>query len=904
MTDANKNRQENQPEPRKRRYHRSATMRVLFRTMQVLGTVLLIMITTGAIFACFAAVYIKTVIMPEVDMNINDFALGESSIVYYTDSETGEDVEMLSLNQGENRVWVDYTDIPENLVNATIAIEDKRFESHHGVDWIRTLKGMLFMINGEDIQGGSTITQQLIKNMTSENEVTVKRKILEIFRALQFEKSYSKQQIMEWYLNYIYLGEKCYGVATASQTYFHKDVSELSLAECAALISITNNPSMYDPFYNPDANRERRELVLQNMLEQDKITQSEYDVAMEESSQMTFTRGDSDTTDSTGGTVYTWYEEQVITDVLSDLESTYDWSEELASQVLYNGGLRIYTAFDPTVQASVDEVYENTDNLNYTSSSGQQMQSAITVIDNSSGYVVALSGGMGEKTSSLIWNRASQTKRPPGSSIKPLSVYSPALEMGLITPASVFDDVPYKLINGSAWPVNSYDYYKGLLTVNEAVEVSSNPVAVKVLADLVTPKKAYEYLTEKFGITSLDESNDINIAPMALGGLTNGVSTYEMAAAYATFARDGMYAKPRTYTKVLSADGDVLLENSGTGNYVLSENTVFYINELLENVVSSGTGTGANFSGQQIAGKTGTTSTNYDKWFVGYTPYYTAAVWTGYESMEKMKVSNNPSATLWKLVMQKVHEGLEYKDFDEPSDLVTVSYCLDSGKLATEACSEDPRGSRVVTGTFVKGDQPTEYCTVHSSVSVDTSSPILDSSGSETGYYYPATDSTDSESLKTVSFLDYQRNRVDSSVVTRDDSYLLSYYENLIAEYPQGTKETTEDFNPEDSSTWPTDDADFNIDDWRTWPDAGVNEAKGFDSEDYTTWPLDDPDFDPSDSSTWPEESSETNPNSTQAETATGTVAAGAAGIGSGTSTETDTGKGKTSASEESGNRT
>lgn len=884
MSDQN-HRQENQTERRVQRRQPSKALHVLKRVLQVLGTALLIFITTGAIFACFAAVYIKTSIMPNVDMKISDFALGQSSVVYYTDKDTGQNVEMLALNKGENRVWVDYADIPQNLVNATVAIEDKRFYSHNGVDWIRTLKGVTLMMSGQDIQGGSTLTQQLIKNMTKENEVTVKRKVLEIFRALQFEKNYSKQEIMEQYLNYIYLGEKCYGVATAAETYFHKDVSQLSLAECASLISITNNPSLYDPFINPDNNKERRELVLSNMLEQGKITESQYQAAMKESSGMTFTRSDSDSTSTTGGTVYTWYEEQVIKDVLGDLESTYDWSEELASQVLYNGGLQIYTAYDPSVQSCVDEVYENTSNLKGTSSNGQQMQSAITIIDNSSGYVVALSGGMGQKTNSLVWNRASDTRRPPGSSIKPLSVYAPALEMGLITPASVFDDVPYKLINGTPWPVNDENYYSGLMTVNQAMTESANTVAVKIMGDLVTPKKAYQYLTEKFGITSLNESKDVNIAPMALGGLTKGVSTYEMAAAYAAFARDGTYTKPRTYTKVINSDGDVLLENSGTGTPVLKESTVFYIDQLLENVVKSGTGTGANFSGQAIAGKTGTTSTKYDKWFVGYTPYYTAAVWTGYDNMERLPVNNNPSANLWKLVMQKVHQGLSYKNFTQPTNLVTVNYCLDSGKRATDACYDDMRGSRVVSGTFISGDEPTDTCTVHSSVSVNSSSPILDSSGTATGYFYPA--SGTSGSTKTVSFLNYQRNRVNSSVVTRDDAYLLSYYQSLVSKYPESKKPTKVEFNPKDSSTWPTDDASFNIDNWKTWPDAGVNASKGFNSEDYKTWPINDSSFDPSDPSTWPKESG-TSTGTGTSETTAGNTTGIETGTNSGSKTSTE----------------
>jgi penicillin-binding protein 1A len=577
---------------------------------------------------------------------------------------------MQNLYAEENRVWVTSDEIPENLVYATIAIEDKDFLKHQGVDWYRTAGAFVNMFLGmKNTFGGSTITQQLIKNLTEDNEATVQRKILEIFRALEFERNYSKEEIMEWYLNYVYFGEGCYGVYSASYLYFGKPVSELDLAECASLIGITNNPSEFDPYISRDRNKYRQELILFEMKDQGIITEEEYDAAVAE--ELNFQRGEEE---DAPVKVYSWYVDQVITDVIDDLSKKYDISEKVASQLVYSGGYQIYSNMDPEIQAAVDSVYNDTENLPYVSSkSGQQLQSAITIIDPKNGYVVATAGGMGEKTSSRGWSRAVNSLRPPGSSIKPLSVYAPALELGLILPNTVLDDTPYMVLDDSFWPVNVDGIYSGLTTVYNAVRVSKNTIAVKLLSQ-VTPDFSYECLTNKFGITSLVKQqekdgkilSDIDLAPLALGGLTNGVSTLEMAAAYSVFANDGIYTEPTTYSKVLDSAGNVILDNTPKSSVVLSEKTVFYINNMLEGVVSSGTGTRARFDDMTIAGKTGTTSSKKDTWFVGYTPYYVGAVWVGYDAQERIDVKISQPPILWQKVMSKVHEGLENKTLKAP----------------------------------------------------------------------------------------------------------------------------------------------------------------------------------------------------------------------------------------------
>ena len=844
----------NRPAPKKRRKkRRSPIVSLILGLFKALGTMILVGLCTGAILACYAVVYVQTIIIPQakdVVASLEIFDASESSTMYYVDSETGNLVEMVKLYGDEDRIWVEYEDIPQNLINATIAIEDRRFYSHQGVDWKRTAAGVVYMFTGQDIQGGSTITQQLLKNVTQYDDVTVQRKILEIFTALEFEKTHSKEEILEWYLNYIYLGEHCNGVYTASLNYFGKELQDLTLAECASLISITNNPSIYNPYRYPENNLYRRDLTLSEMAKDYNgfITEAERDAAIAEPLNLNRDSGTSREIET-----YTWYEDQVITEVLDAMVTELGISREAASVMLYRGGLSIITCYDPEVQAYIDSVYTDRSTLEISgkpavdleSKRGQDIQSAITIVDNATGHVVALSGGIGEKTGSRGWNRASDTVRPPGSSIKPISVYAPALDMGLIGINTVFDDVPLEahldeeepenLEKVDTWPDNSYGYNKGLTTVFEAVEDSVNTISLSILQDLVTPQLSYEYLTETFGLKTLvayKEVNgtvfsDIDRAPLSMGGLTEGVSTYEMAAAYGVFANNGIYREPTTFLQVLDSDGHVLLNNDSTGYVVLKESTVYYINELLENVVSPyGTGKSAQLEGMTVAGKTGTTSSNNDKWFVGYTPYYTAAVWVGYDEMERIQSNSYLAADMWKQVMGPLHEGLEDKDFVMPEDLVEQKYCKDSGMLATEWCEADPRGGRVTSGTFVNGDQPTQYCTVHVPVEVCTgSAALLRYDGKESGVYHLAGEHCPEESVITIGMLDHTRLYVDDKVVPRDDVYL---YQNLLLMENGGLC---------DVHLAPYDPSIFDPLLPETYPPAGDPDYPDFNIADPTTWP-------------------------------------------------------------------
>ena len=818
---------EHQERPRRRRRRSSPAAAVL----KVLGTLLLVGLVTGALLCCFGAVYIKTVIIPIAqEFTMNDFDVGENSVMYYQDKSTGEYKELVTLLNTTSSIWVDSDEIPKYLKEAAVAVEDKRFYTHPGVDWVRTGKAVLCMFTGQDIQGGSTITQQLIKNLTGYNETTVKRKVVEIFRALECTKKYSKDYTLEWYLNIIPMGGKYKGVGSASYYYFGKPVSELSLAECASLISITNNPSMYSPystarFEDPDTgeiltardkNKQRQELVLWLMKDQGKISQEEYDQAVAE--ELNFVRGEGETQETD---IYSWYEEQVITDVKNDLMEKYNYSEDVADRMLARGGLRIYTCVDLDVQHAAEQIYENRDNLNFTSSNGQLMQSAITIIDNSTGDIAAIVGRVGEKTGNRWKNLATDAYRQPGSSLKPLSVYSPGLEMGVISPITVVDDYPYQVLNGSPWPINSGSArYKGLTTVRQGLAQSVNTIALRVLADRVTVDASFDFIQSRYHIDLVQAQqsgdtvqSDMSLAPLSMGGLTKGVTTRQMATAFAAFPSGGIYRTSRTYTKVTHIVNDVeevLLDNASTQEQAVKPTTAYYMNSMLSGVVSSaGTAGSARFSSSMgIAGKTGTTSSAYDRWFVGYTPYYTAAVWTGYEYNARMSGPNRAIA-MWKLVMEQVHKDLSAKKFAEPDGLTTVTVCKDSGLLATSYCEMDPRGSRAFTDRVFREDAPTEFCTCHTQESVVTvckADPILNEDGSETGLWHLAGEFCPEDQLHQICLVQFDRTPVGDAVAA-DNAYLYSNAESLgvctvHTAPPEPEPELPPVVDPFDPSTW------------------------------------------------------------------------------------------------------
>ena len=627
---------------------------------------------------------------------------------------------------------------------------------------------------------------------------------------MKFEENNTKEEILTMYLNTIYLGKGCYGVKTAAEYYFGKDVSELSLAECASLIAITNNPSLYGPMYDitytredgtkvtpRELNKQRQENILTKMSQVGRdgkaedgatpfITEEEAEAAKAEVLRF---RDDGATAEelvekAVGGIkINDWFVDQVIWDVGRDLAAKEGISEKEARLKIYNSGYHIYTTMDPEIQKIAESVYEDRGNLDVTSRSGQKIQSGITIIDVSNGNIVATVGKIGEKTGNLDWSFATNSKRQPGSAIKPLTCYAPAIDAGAVTPGTVFDNYPVQLLNDKPWPKNSPAGYTGLTTVTEGLKRSINTIAVQTLQAVGIPE-SYAFATEKLNLSLVPD--DMGLSPLGMGGLTYGLNTVEMAAAYASFANQGIYNEPRTYLRVTKIENDgtetVVLENEGESHVAMKDTTAHLMNQMLKNVVTGGTGTAARFNGMTIAGKTGTTSDNYDRYFVGYTPYYAAAVWTGYEQPEKVSYSGNPAITMWKKVMQQVHADLPNKDFETPSGgLETVEICMDSGLLPTDACRADVRGGRTMTVTVAAGTAPTKECNVHVFRDYCTEGKCL------------ATDSCPPESVTQVGVLDYVREDYGVDVKADDDPYLLTSMEKALEptapteENPQGT---------------------------------------------------------------------------------------------------------------------
>ena len=635
-------------------------MSVAGAVLRVLGTILLIVLVTGLLFLCIFAYYVKNCLSTDLDVQLSDFTVSLSSSILYEDSD-GNWQNLTNLSSTENRVWIDYADIPKDMEHAAVAIEDKRFYKHKGVDWYRTTGAFINMfLSMKNDFGGSTITQQLIKNLTKQDDITVQRKLLEIFQALEFEKSYDKEEIMEWYLNIVYFGEGCNGVYTAAETYFGKEPKDLTLAECASIIGITNNPSKYDPFISRENNKTRQETILKQMYEQGYINKEQYDEAVAQ--ELVFVRSESD--DATQ-TIYSYYAEAVINDVLNDLVEQKGVSRDTARTLLYSGGYQVYSCYDPSIQQAIDDVYTDLDKMpQRPSASGQQFESAIVIMDPYTGEIKGLSGGTGKKTINFGTNRATQSKRPPGSSIKPIATYGPAMELGLITQYTQVNDAPDIKLSGTSWyPKNSGGGNYGVITIREALQRSLNTVSAQIL-DKLTPRASYEFLKDKLGVTSLAES-DCDYAPLALGQLTNGITVREMTQAYSAFVNDGVFTYGRTYSYVGFA-WRVVLRKSRT-IVAFKANTAWNMTDMLCNAVNSGTGSEARLSGMPVGGKTGTTTNNCDRWFVGFTPYYVAAVWTGYDMPEYMNFSGNPAAQIWKLVMESIHKDLPTKSFPTPT---------------------------------------------------------------------------------------------------------------------------------------------------------------------------------------------------------------------------------------------
>lgn len=634
----------------------------------------------------------------------------QTSFLYATDSN-GKQIEMLRLHGEENRIWVDFDQIPKQMKDAFIALEDKRFNDHHGVDWIRTI-GVFIKQND---QGGSTITQQLVKNVTGNNEVTYVRKYNEILSALNLERNFSKDDILEAYLNTIYLGQGCYGVETAAETYFGKSVDELNVAECAVIAAITQWPYSYDPINNPDNNRVRQLYCLSEMLSQGKITKQEYDDAVAFDliyttdddyvpSEAELERRENEKNAKTSSEFQSFYVDYVIDDVIERLQSDCGYSENEAREAIYGGGLRIYTAVDLDVQKTVEDVYVNRKGFADT----KNAQSAITIMDYK-GRVVAICGQAGEKEGNRVLNRASSSPRQPGSSIKPLTAYSPAIEEDEVTWSSYLLDYAVSYMGWRTHNANGTYGSGSNVTVQRALARSLNTISARLVINMVGIEKSYDYLVNKYHISTAVPESDKSAAPLSVGAMTYGTTSLEMTAAYAAFGNGGYYYQPYSFYYIEDANGKVLVDNrNNKGEQVISTGTAEVMRHMLMTVTTSSYGTGGSYKvdGFQTFAKTGTTDDNYDKWFVGGTPYYVAAVWYGYDIPEAIYASGNPAGRVYKTVFDRIHENLEDKDFEDLDGAVEEYYCTETGKLASSSCYSTAAG-------WYKKDNLPEYCSGH-----------------------------------------------------------------------------------------------------------------------------------------------------------------------------------------------
>lgn len=723
-----------------------------------------------------------------------------TSIIYV--NESGQELDRL--HGAENREYIKISDIPQNMKDAIVAIEDERFYTHNGIDFkgmVRALASNVeALISGEKgLQGASTLTQQLIKLNLFQEEIngkkTIQRKLQEQYMAIQLEKQLTtqlgstnkaKDQILELYLNTINLSNNAYGIQAASKRYFGKDATQLTLAECAMMASIPQNPSLFDPINKPDKNQERQQKVLKNMLDQGYITQDEYTQAKTDDIYNKIQTAEAEKPENTS--THSYYVDQLITELIKDLQEKKGLSKNQATNLIYNGGLQIYSCIDTNIQKIVDDAYKNPDlfppssaleviyklsvenkvtkeqthynksayvdskeeadafvektkkelltsDVNFVLDNTQlavQPQSAFIVTDYHNGQVKALIGGRGEKTANRTYNRATQAVRQPGSTFKVLAAYAPALDTGIVTPATVFNDAPYTL--GKWSPSNWYNTgFRGLVTVRTAIKDSMNIIAAKTIAAVGIPT-SWDYLLN-FGFTTLVDSKVINgktytdkNATISLGGLTDGVNLLELNSAYGTIANGGKYQEPIFYTKVLDHDGNILLDNTTEPKRVLKETTAFLLTDMMKDVITSGTGKLARFKKVKmpISGKTGTTTDDKDLVFAGYTPYYAASVWLGHDKPKTLKYDKSYHLLLWSNIMEQIHANLEYKDFEKPDGIVSAKVCNVSGKLAVSGlCDKDPRGSRVITEYFANGTVPTESCDGHILVKIDKRTGLL-----------------------------------------------------------------------------------------------------------------------------------------------------------------------------------
>lgn len=710
---------------------------------RLLLTTLLVGVITGVVVIISVVVYIIDVANEPFSLDLRNAKKNITSSIYVTNDDGTVTLDQ-NLYNAENRVWVDYNNIPKAMTDAVVSIEDKRFYDHKGVDWIRTCGAVLNLITGRGDYGGSTITQQLVKNVTENDDVSLNRKITEIFHALDLEEQYTKEEILEAYLNIVNFGSGCNGVQAAANLYFDKDISECSIAECAAIAGITQNPAVYNPLAYPEKNKERRETVIDEMYSQGRITQSEYEAAMKESATMTFVGYSYDDDDDEDTGVQSWYNDMLFREVSEALQKNLNISESEAERKLYTEGLKIYSAMDPTAQSIAQKKV-----LEWKTPNDRKLECGYIMM-GLDGRVLATIGSRKEKDGLLLFDRANGAYLQPGSTIKPIAVYAPALEDKIINFSSLISDTAIpdwsydENGNSVSGPNNWYEGYRGNITVSTALQISSNAATVNLL-EQVGMNESYNYATIKFKLSHLDKEEDSkNIVAMSMGGVHGGTTVREMTAAYIPFCNGGTYYEPYTYYYVTDQDNNIIIDqrDKRVSSKAISEDTAAIMNRLLLQVVSGKEGLGyrAAVDGWEIIGKTGTTDNTYDNWFVGASPYAVAGIWQGHDIPGTInQEEEGKNHVLWSEIMTEYLKTKEHKNFDIPSTIIEQKYCTETGMLANSLCPNTE------IGYYTEDNMPGICTSNHGKVIT----PETSSEPSESSSEYSNESSSESESTST-----------------------------------------------------------------------------------------------------------------------------------------------------------
>ncbi len=689
-------------------------------------TVLSILLITGLVVAASLFVYIIGIASEPININLNKIKLSLTSFVYVKNDD-GDYEKYQELYSAENRVWVKFEEIPKHMIDAQVAIEDKRFWDHDGVDWYRTAGAVFTIASGKSQFGGSTITQQLIKNVTNDNEVSLTRKLREIFRALKLEDEYTKDDIIEAYLNIVNYGAGCRGVQSAADIYFNKRIQDCSIAECAAIAGITQNPVALNPLDYPENNKERRETIIKEMYEQGKITPDEYQAAMKESANMKFV-GYVVEDEEDDENEWNWYMDRVFRDVVRDIQTELNVGAEYAEMMVYNEGLNIYCAMDVKAQEAAEKKIKE-----WKTPTDEYLDVGYEMMDFE-GRVLATVGSRFEKDGRLLWDNVTQSVLQPGSTIKPVSSYVLALDKKEINYSSLIADKPVsdwgldsegRVITG---PNNWYGKYYGSITVTRALNLSSNAAAVSVV-NMVGLDESYRFLTEQLNFKHLDPEHDSeNLSGLSIGGFYGGTTVEEMTASYQIFVNGGYYFEPYTYFMVTDNDGNTILDNSDRGkpDQIISTETATIMNRLLHDVVNSGgetIGFRAAVEGWDIIGKTGTTDSSCDNWFVGASPYALAGIWAGHDSSKPIAADEvNKAHYLWRDIMAEWLKGKPVKNYDLGGDVVQHNYVIEDGGL-TDLTLKDV----TAVGYYTTDNMPG---------SSSYGQRRIETSNSESSYYY------------------------------------------------------------------------------------------------------------------------------------------------------------------------